>query len=339
MNMIDNEDIDQLIATYLAEGLPAGRVNELKQWVESSPENRNYFENRQKVWLAASVTNSLENFDREKAYKRFAIRTGKAVGKRQAVKRKLSVKWGYGIAVTVALLLVSYFSYRQGGEQVKSRFNDIVVEAPLGSRIRMSLPDGTSVWLNAGSKMIYSQGFGVNDRNVELLGEAYFEVVRNENLKFNVGTQELQVTVLGTKFDFKNYPEDEKAVVSLVEGRVLATNHLRRGNKADLYPDQQVSLNKRTGEMRVLRADAKRTTGWTDGYLSFDEELLPDIIKELERSYDVKFTLKDESLKTFRFYGSFAKKEYRIEELLDVLASTNKIAYTIKGKEIELTAR
>jgi ferric-dicitrate binding protein FerR (iron transport regulator) len=255
----------------------------------------------------------------------------------EATRRRHSRRiWWQAAAAAAVLVGVSYASFRQGGEQVKSRFANIEVEAPLGSRTKTYLPDGTLVWLNAGSKITYSQGFGVSDRKVQLSGEAYFEVVRNEKLPFGVSTNELLVDVLGTKFNFCNYPDDQEASVGLLEGRVLASNQLKMGEQAELMPNQQAFLNKKSGDMRIASASAQHTAEWTSGYLFFDEVLLPDIVKELERSYNVHIAITHPDLEQLRFYGSFVRKELNIEEVLDILASTGKIKYSINGKEISL---
>ncbi len=345
MNVEDTYNhIDERIAAYLSNDLPADERAELESWIVASPENKKYFDDRREVWLATGTIRKTDKFDSEAAYQRFLDRKAKATVVKLDVtirKRSFSLRpvW-YAAAMVVLLLATSYISYYKGGEKIMTRFTDITVEAPFGSRTKIYLPDGTLVWLNAGSKITYSQGFGVNERDVQMAGEGYFEVVRNEELQFIVNTQELKVSVLGTKFNFRNYPDDEEAIVSLLEGKVLATNRIRQSNQVILLPDQKVLLNKRTGEMRVSsKAEVKYTAEWTNGYLFFDEELLPDIVKELERSYDVKITLADRSLETFRFYGTFVRKEYRIEDILDMLASTGKIAYKVSGKEIELYAK
>ena len=215
----------------------------------------------------------------------------------------------------------------------------MVVEAPLGSKTRLYLPDGTLVWLNAGSTITYSQGFGVEERKLKLSGEGYFEVTRNKQLPFEITTKELQLKVLGTKFNFRNYPEDEEVSVSLLEGKVCLRNYLKNDALCYLEPDQKAILNKKNGKLMVSASEARYTAEWTNGFLFFDEELLPDIIKELERSYNVKIHIEDESLKTFRFYGNFVRKEQTIQEILEMLASTGKLEYRIEGKTVRLSSR
>ena len=198
------------------------------------------------------------------------------------------------------------------------------------------MPDGTLVWLNAGSRMTYSQGFGVDNRKVELEGEGYFEVQRNEKLPFFVKTKDLQLQVLGTKFNFRDYPEDHEVVVSLLEGKVELNNLLKKEKEAFLAPDERAILNKANGLMTVETVTASNASQWTDGYLFFDEELLPDIVKELERSYNVNIHIANDSLNKFRFYGNFFRREQSIQEVLDALASTEKIQYKIEERNITI---
>ena len=209
---------------------------------------------------------------------------------------------------------------------MENAFADIVIEAPVGARTCMYLPDGTQVWLNSCSRLTYSQGFGINDRNLKLEGEGYFEVSRNEQLPFIIHTQEVDVTVLGTQFNFKNYADDSEASVSLLSGKVKLSNHLRQEETVYLQPNEKVTLNKLTGEMKTTRTQVQNSKIWTHDELFFDEELLVYIAKKLMRNYDVKIEVAD-SLKNTRFYGSFKMSGSTIEQVLETISSTNRMKY------------
>ena len=146
----------------------------------------------------------------------------------------------------------------------------------------------------------------------------------------------MQVRVLGTKFNFRDYPEDHEVVVSLLEGKVELNNLLKKEKEAFLAPDERAILNKANGLMTVETVTASNASQWTDGYLFFDEELLPDIVKELERSYNVNIHIANDSLNKFRFYGNFVRREQSIQEVLDALASTEKIQYKIEERNITI---
>ena len=333
----ENKHIDELIANYLTEGLDKNALDELKTWIAASAENQQYFIRQREIWFSAVSREAASVYDKDKAFENFRNRV-ESQKEIQSTSRRgfsLSALWRYA-AVVAIIIAVGCISYWQGEVNVKDTFADISVEAPLGSNTKLYLPDGTLVWLNAGSRMTYSQGFGVDNRKVELEGEGYFEVKRNEKIPFFVKTKDLQLQVLGTKFNFRDYPEDHEVVVSLLEGKVGLNNLLREEKEAVLSPDERAVLNKANGLLTVESVTASNASQWTDGYLFFDEELLPDIAKELERSYNVKIHIANDSLKTFRFYGNFVRREQNIQEVLEALASTEKMQYKIEERNITI---
>ena len=333
----ENKHIDELIANYLTEGLDKNALDELKTWIAASAENQQYFIRQREIWFSAVSRDAASVYDKDKAFENFRNRV-ESQKEIQSTSRRgfsLSALWRYA-AVVAIIIAVGCISYWQGEVNVKDTFADISVEAPLGSKTKLYLPDGTLVWLNAGSRMTYSQGFGVDNRKVELEGEGYFEVKRNEKIPFFVKTKDLQLQVLGTKFNFRDYPEDHEVVVSLLEGKVGLNNLLREEKEAVLSPDERAVLNKANGLLTVESVTASNASQWTDGYLFFDEELLPDIAKELERSYNVKIHIANDSLKTFRFYGNFVRREQNIQEVLEALASTEKMQYKIEERNITI---
>lgn len=333
----ENKHIDELIANYLTEGLDKNALDELKTWIAASAENQQYFIRQREIWFSAVSREAASVYDKDKAFENFRNRV-ESQKEIQSTSRRgfsLSALWRYA-AVVAIIIAVGCISYWQGEVNVKDTFADISVEAPLGSKTKLYLPDGTLVWLNAGSRMTYSQGFGVDNRKVELEGEGYFEVKRNEKIPFFVKTKDLQLQVLGTKFNFRDCPEDHEVVVSLLEGKVGLNNLLREEKEAVLSPDERAVLNKANGLLTVESVTASNASQWTDGYLFFDEELLPDIAKELERSYNVKIHIANDSLKTFRFYGNFVRREQNIQEVLEALASTEKMQYKIEERNITI---
>ena len=334
----ENKHIDELIANYLTEGLDKNALDELKTWIAASAENQQYFIRQREIWFSAVSREAASVYDKDKAFENFRNRV-ESQKEIQSTSRRgfsLSALWRYA-AVVAIIIAVGCISYWQGEVNVKDTFADISVEAPLGSKTKLYLPDGTLVWLNAGSRMTYSQGFGVDNRKVELEGEGYFEVKRNEKIPFFVKTKDLQLQVLGTKFNFRDYPEDHEVVVSLLEGKVGLNNLLREEKEAVLSPDERAVLNKANGLLTVESVTASNASQWTDGYLFFDVELLPDIAKELERSYNVKIHIANDSLKTFRFYGNFVRREQNIQEVLEALASTEKMQYKIEERNITIS--
>lgn len=288
----------------------------------------------EELWVSSAVADDTQQYDVDQAFERFRKRTGLNQSGRQSYKWYRT--WSVAAVAIVLLGLITVTAYWQGSRQIQSNFSDIVVEAPLGSKTKLTLPDGSTVWLNAGSKMIYSQGFGVSDRRLAFQGEGYFEVEKNDEMPFLVQTHDVNVIVVGTKFNFRNYPEDEEAVVELLEGKVALENQLKEESVRYLSPNEKMVLHKATGEMDITSTKVKEATLWTENILLFDEDLLPDIVRELERSYHVQIEIENEDLKQTRFYGQFNQLEQNIYDVLDMLSETGKLKYHEEGKVIYL---
>lgn len=288
----------------------------------------------EELWVSLAVADDTQQYDVDQAFERFRKRTGLDQSGKQSYKWYRT--WSVAVVAIVLLGLITVTAYWQGSRQIQSNFSDIVVEAPLGSKTKLTLPDGSTVWLNAGSKMVYSQGFGVSDRRLAFQGEGYFEVEKNDEMPFLVQTHDVNVTVVGTKFNFRNYPEDEEAVVELLEGKVALENQLKEEAVRYLSPNEKMVLHKATGEMDITSAKVKEATLWTENILLFDEDLLPDIVRKLERSYHVRIEIENEDLKQARFYGQFNQLEQNIYEVLDMLVETGRLEYQEKDKVIYL---
>ena len=320
---LHTDTVHDWITGYLTNSLTPEEMQSFQEWLNASEENRKYFSDIQEVWIAASnEADDVHSFNKDRAYQLFLRRTGETtqqgINKRKAFQLR---PWMYAAAMTIIVFICGTIAFQTGKSVIRKQLTQISIEAPYGSKTKLYLPDGTLVWLNAGSKMSYAQDFGINERALNLTGEAYFEVTKNKHIPFKVHTDELDVKVLGTKFNFRNYQDDLEAKVCLLEGKVA----------------QQALLDKKTGKLLISNTKAAYSAEWTNDRLYFDEALLPDIVKELERSYNIKITIADAALNSVRFYGNFRRREQSIREIMDVLSSTDKMTYTIEGKNIVIT--
>lgn len=337
MKQEEHIQIDEWIALYQNGTLDKESLKKLTQWASASEENRMYVRSRLEVWFSAGVAGDTTCFDKDKAYQRFTQRitdvqlSAKKRNERTSFKLWKTVQ---RIAAVIVIILLPLAGYWQSEKNMQGRFSDITIEAPLGSHTKLSLPDGTVVWLNSGSKIVYSQGFGIDNRNLEMDGEGYFEVARNENIPFKVHTKELELQVLGTKFNFRNYADDSEVIINLLEGKVALYDVVRTAPAFYVNPDEKVVMNKKTGKMTRSSTNVQQSNTWINDELFFDEELLIDIAKRLMRSYNVQIEVAD-SLKNRRFYGTFRREENSIEQILSAIASTKHMHYSYEdGKFI-----
>lgn len=317
---------------YLTDTITPEDMTTLNGWVSACAENAQLFERIREVWFSLSVANRNLVFDSRKGYKQFIKRVRNA--ERKSLRHRLMPMVRYATAAVVVVLLV-VGAYVSGRRDVEVHFAEITTEAPMGSTAEVVLPDGSLVVLNAGSRIVYSQGFGMDNRNVTLQGEGYFEVERNENIPFVVSSEQMTVRVLGTKFNLCDYNENQEAAVTLVEGKVDVTNNHDQIH-VEITPDMRAVINKESHAMVVEKTSATDNTQWREGYLFFDEEPLADIARELERCYGVEISIQREELKEYKFYGKLPSRQLSIEEVLDILSSASQINYSINGRHITL---
>ena len=217
--------------------------------------------------------------------------------------------------------------YKQVGDMapVKEVYNTISV--PRGGEYKIVLADGTTVWLNSDSDIRFPVTFSGDKRQVELQGEAYFEVAKNVEKPFIVKINDYNIRVTGTQFNVRNY-SGENVATTLVEGSV----QLERGKEVQkMYPGQQALLV--NGQLVVKKVDVVDVIGWREGTFSFKEVRLEDIINELARWYDFDVYYQDTDVKNYHFTAWF-RRNASIEEVIEVLEKTKKIKMKLDGKTL-----
>jgi len=187
---------------------------------------------------------------------------------------------------------------------------------PLGGIYQITLPDGTKVWLNAGSSLKYPMSFAKNERRVRLEGEAFFEVTKDSARPFKVLSKGQEIEVLGTAFNVNAYPDNTAIKTTLVKGKVKLSNDKRYSEAIYLLPGQQ-STNTNNGKIQLANVDTAPFTAWKEGLFYFDETPLSDALQQIGRWYNVEVKYKGEVPQT-HFYGRI-KRSKPLRDVLDVL--------------------
>ena len=200
-----------------------------------------------------------------------------------------------------------------------------------GHEYMLILNDGTRVWMNARSRLVYPVAFG-DTREVELEGEAYFEVTRDENRPFIVHAGQVAVKVLGTEFNVSNSPEIEEVQTTLINGKVQVTLSENMDGYT-LHPGEQVVYNKESGEVTVANVDVSYVTAWREGRLRFRDRPLKEIMDFISRWYDVDVVYEDESVKNYLFGCNF-NRHVTVTPLLELFQSTGTVRFEVVGKKI-----
>jgi ferric-dicitrate binding protein FerR (iron transport regulator) len=322
--------IDLLIANCLSGEASEIEKKELSQWLEVSSANKKHFEEYKRIWdNSQTYISKPETLSDQLQIKDRIIS--------QLVNEKPernSLFWLNRVAAILAIPVMLGIGWYIGNSGNKE---DIICEVstPKGHISRCTLADGTEVWLNAGSTLKYPSTMNGNLREVNLDGEAYFKVSKNKHKPFIVNTQLAQVKVLGTVFNLKAYSSDKNVETTLEEGSVEFKLNNNPKDPIELKPGEQVIFNKSDQKLAVNKVDTYLHTAWKDGKYVFKDAELKDIITELERLYDVKFHVQNDSLLHMHFRGMF-EYELNIFSALERLETTTNMKYKIDGRNIWL---
>jgi len=203
------------------------------------------------------------------------------------------------------------------------------VSTPRGGQYRISLPDGSQVWLNSASSLKFPTVFTGKNRIVELAGEAYFEVAKNKNKPFKVITENEEVEVLGTHFNVSSYKEEETSSVALLEGKVKVSLHSAASKV--LIPGQQSVV--KAGSIEVYPIDLSEVAAWKNGEFMFNNENIKSVMQKVARWYDVEVVLAPE-IEDISIWGSVSRYE-KLEEVLKIIALTHEaLHFKIDGRRI-----
>lgn len=324
-----HNEIDELIVSYLSGELDKASFAHLKQWTAESDEHRSYVRKSLEVGFSASIAGNTKDFSCKWGYAVFRQRVADYNREMDAYRTHFPWKTIGWVAAVGLLILFPLTGFWLGKQTMNRHFAMVKIETSRGAHTQLTLPDGTEVWLDADSRLIYPQDFGINNRQLTLKGKAYFDVTHNPAIPFEINTQEIDLKVLGTKFIFSNYPDDETITVDLSKGKV-SLNDNSHHQQMYLSPNERMTYDKRTGEMKKTQINAENSASWTKEELYFDELPLSDIAKELARTYNVQIDVA-EHLKNKSFYGNFKISTNSVNDILKTFSSTGEINFKYKN--------
>lgn len=360
---INFTQMDELLVKHITGMADDAEQEQVLNWIKQSGENKKYYNSLKETYEVAklaqpnttyNVNTSLEKV-KAQHYKNLA---GKLQGYDRENKRLFRLELMKYAALIAFLITLGIIGYRFTKNRPPSAEVWNTVEAPFGSRARLTLADGTKVWLNAGSQLSYTSKFGQHNRKVHLTGEAFFDVAENKSQQFVVATSQLNIKVFGTRFNVKAYNEEDIIQTTLVEGSVLieekGLTHTA-GKKTMLKPNETAtyylankSLKKSIQEgkkatngksdMPMLKVESHVNpvvyTSWKDDKWLIEGESLASLSVKLERRYNVQITISSQTLQHYKFSGTI--KEETLEQVLNVIKLSAPISYKIESNHVEL---
>ncbi|HER09587.1 MAG TPA: FecR family protein [Bacteroides sp.] len=354
---MDKMNIESLVFRYLSGDASDGERDIVCNWLNDSAKNEKTFAVLKKIFVELEYRYD-DSIDSDAAFRKFqSLTVDKANEKPSGKPLRWVMVWKYAAAVLFIMVtaLTAYFIGRRSPVEVEMAAFEVSV--PLGGKSSVMLPDGSSVWLNAGSHLTYSLDAGSGSRNAHLEGEGLFTIEKNK-YPFIVHTSHLEIHVTGTRFNVKSYPDDEKIETTLLEGEIRIEAN---ADSAPIYirPNQKLSYQKNLGKARVVsvetdqpvrkeeartlrhdaievysNVDVEEAVSWQSGIMHIEGESLESLAKKLGRKYDVSFLFEDEELKTYSYSGTIL--DFPLGQVLEALKLTSPVDYQIREKTVRL---
>lgn len=349
----------ELLAKKLAGEASQGEIEEFEKLLEMYPHLRSAILPVEELWQ----TNVQE--DNDDAALKFDILMNKiqddqtmqeASVIKPLYKRNKIIRFSAAAAAVLILGISIYYnafwgSNKQFETRIDTRMQTRHFVCPVGSKTKIVLPDSSTVWLNSGTKFTYNDDYGINNRDVTLTGEAFFDVRKSET-PFVIKTANIKIKVLGTAFNVRAYPHEKRSETSLLRGSVEVTLDERPNQRIILKPSEKIIVkNDHQSKDRSIatvqeplivlsgitkiKDSAVVETLWVDDKLIFRSETFDALARKMESRYGVKVLFKDESLKQQRFTGVFTNES--ITEMLEALQYSHTFQYSIHDNIIEIS--
>lgn len=256
---------------------------------------------------------------------------GRKISLTDAVNGTIAEESGIKVTKTRDGQLVYVLS---GKKTAQKQAGNNTITTPKGGQYQIILPDGTKVWLNAASSLVYPTEFSATQRKVQLKGEAYFEVTKQfpKKTPFIVQTDKAKVEVLGTHFNVNAYDNEPFTKTTLLEGKV-GVSYPETTHAMVLNPNQQAWNDKKTVPIRVITVDPEYEVAWKKGWFMFNDERIESIMRKIARWYDVEVVYEGKTSAQQVFGGTVNRFE-NVAKVLEMLELTNAVHFKIEGRKI-----
>lgn len=298
---IREKKMNPLIIKYIDKTISSEEKDKLDELIGKDSALREEFAAVHNVY-ALSAFSSSENDENEG---KSQLKKFKKIRRKNNLQILFKHSLRYTAIITVTFLMTWLFLDKREEKQVLVKYEEF--KTPPGQRAMLKLHDGTTVWLNASSSLRYPNVFTGNTRNVELDGEAFFDVTSDEKMPFVVSTEKLDIKVLGTKFNVFAYKGKNEFNSFLEEGLIKIYNAANEDKALLLNPNEIAELKGNTLLKRPM--NGKNLLLWKEGIYAFDDIPFNEIIEKLQLYYDITIEIDNELLANYRFSGKFRQRD------------------------------
>ena len=322
---------DSLLQRFLQKETSDTENNEIFQWLLQSKENHEKFRQVHQVWHLSRLKQYQSEIDVDEAWSRLYRQLPKLTGKRVFSLTAFFWKVAASVAIILAVGFGSLWTHDRFIHQTNS--SQILVESPAGEKSRIVLADGTHVWLNSGTILKYDVS---TPRKVDLDGEAYFDVVKDQSQPFEVAIRSgMKVTVLGTKFNLRSYATEKNIETTLEEGSIVISGIISK--PVTLSPGQQANYDTGNNKLQIKNVTTEIYSLWKNNELRFTNISFAELVPRIERWYGVKIKLPQNINGSDRF--TLTIKTESLRELLQMMQLTSNFDYAVNGEKVIIQAK
>ncbi len=318
---------DQIIEKYLAGSCSESEVEQILEWLEESPSNEKELFNLKLISAEYNFAQFSNENEMSRAYKELLRINQYKKELEQKITRRIMMKftsYAASILLVIGLSIGSYWYFKTHRNEELITVSTVENEAVN----YIVLEDDTRVWLFENSKIEYPKKFSKDSRNVKIEGKVYFEVAKDKKRPFLIDVDGYRAEALGTAFEITGYKGQKTFEVILTEGLVRILDKDSQ-QLTMVHPGEQVEVNIKNGEFNTNKVDAEMYTSWRNGVLEFDGLTFPEIIKVIERYYNVKIVLDKPETMTQRLVGSLSLKK-DISSMMKAIELVVPIKYNIE---------
>jgi len=320
------DDIFNLITGNISDD----RKGEVLSTLKDDAENGELYRKAKTTWALMSSAQKMPDYELEESYTKLSSRISSSRNGFQIVLFSY-LKYAAVVLLLVGLSTVMFYWGRSDVRSIASELKYTSVITGKGQVSKVILPDSSVVWINSGTTLTYDNNFSKDNRNLSLSGQAFLEVRKNKQLPLIVTSGDLQVKVLGTRFDVKAYPDDDEFRIILESGKVELLNTKDKSFSYHMVPGQMASYRLQSGDVRMETVGNQNHSGWRAGELVFVDTPMSEVIKNLKRKFDVEIEVGNRSVYRSVFNANF--KNENLKEILDYIQFSCHLNYTmVSGK-------
>jgi ferric-dicitrate binding protein FerR (iron transport regulator) len=312
-NEMDQTAIDILLASYFAGEADAAERAQVENWIASSEKNRTYFDASKRAWDASAALLNDQRFNTDAAWKKVHLRMNGMHDEKRTGKRKYMWMAAASVALLLTVLSVFLLNNDSTGEVWQ-----VAVETSTETQTD-TLPDASIVSLNRNTKIEYASEFDGETRQVNLSGEAFFEVQRNEQQPFIIRAGVMEVKVLGTSFNVRAYPGEDSVHVSVETGKVEC---VANGDTVIITPGQYAVYDKGSGKIRLGKEDDPNRSAYRNRIFRFSDTPLASMVQQLNAAYGCKIILNNDAIKSCRFSSTKVFNNEPVGNIIEAIKVT-----------------